>query len=234
MAENRSTSSVFMSASAPDDDDQLLSSPPGALPSSNYNSKERRQPSITPRKFRRFFTPRSRVSANPSAARRALRDLTALALNQSSTPSAGPVDVNGLPLHQNDGSEEAVLSPRLAKRRKTGHCTPETSPLKPSSMLLIDDVFTPVPASKAVAACSMLLSPLASSPIHMADEATSDVDELDDLEKAGPALGQPFFRPPLRKVVPLTHRGVSGQLLQRQLGTMPRAGHQNFAPSRRR
>src|SRR5512142_1808050 len=101
---------------------QLLHSPPRM---SSVRGKERRQPSITPRKFRRFFTPRPRISSQPSAARRALRDLTAQALNRSqlgSSPLKGSLDVNG--------PATPSQSLRGAKRRKMQHTPDPSSPLK--------------------------------------------------------------------------------------------------------
>ncbi|CAK7211124.1 hypothetical protein SBRCBS47491_001012 [Sporothrix bragantina] len=140
--------------------------------------KERRQPSITPRKFRRFFTPRTRVSANPSAARRALRDLTARALNRSQTPASSPLHFNSSPLVADDnshGGDDVLPSSRIVKRRKTGHHTPETSPLRLSSVYI--DTVTPEPIHKKTSA-SMLLSPLASSPLPaIMDEPESDNEE---------------------------------------------------------
>src|ERR1700710_2194303 len=60
---------------------QLPAVSPPQLPSSgNEGRKERRNPSITPRKFNRFFTPRSRSqshgSVQLSSARQALLDIT--------------------------------------------------------------------------------------------------------------------------------------------------------------
>src|SRR5438105_2486454 len=93
----------------------LLSSPPRAPPS---RGKERRNPSITPRKFQRFFTPRSRVSSNPSAARRALRDLAGPALNRCQTPSS-PLK----PISEDNVAGELPVH-RSAKRQKIQH-TPD-------------------------------------------------------------------------------------------------------------
>lgn len=223
MAESSSTS-VLISITASSEDGQLPSSPPGALPSVADNSKERRQPSITPRKFRRFFTPRSRVSANPSAARTALRDLTALALNRPCTPSSSPLGSNSFLTDTDDGELVSFESPRPAKKQRTGQCTPETSPLKASSMPFFDAV-TPEPVGR-IATRSMLLSPLASSPVPLAGEPMSDVEDLEASGCSGLGLSQ--CRAPLTKVVSLSQRGVTGQILQRQLGLLPRPGHQTL------
>src|SRR3569833_486927 len=126
------TPSSPLASSAP-----LFSSPP-RLPSSSRNNKERRQPPITPRKFRRFFTPRSRVSPRPSAARKALHDLTAHALNRAQTPSS-PLKALLDPYDGSGPSFPSETPPRRQKRRKLHH-TPDPSPLQPPSALLVTPV----------------------------------------------------------------------------------------------
>ncbi|OAA60464.1 WD repeat protein [Niveomyces insectorum RCEF 264] len=238
MAENNVFSSAVDSVpSSQEEVVRLLSSSPPRASQTLVQSgrKERRQPSITPRKFRRFFTPRSRVSAHPSAARRALRDLTARALNGSHTPL--PLYDVGSPDAPNVPHALPPSSSRSAKRRKTGHFTPETSPLKCSASTCLLDVITPEPVAKKAPANSMLLSPLASSPLPPIDEPMSECDDDDDddandddnndvSDDAGSDVdASPPFVPPRQRIVPLMQRGFSGQLFQRQLGNMPGAGH---------
>ncbi|CAK7223898.1 hypothetical protein SCUCBS95973_005334 [Sporothrix curviconia] len=217
------------------DDVRLVSSPPRmAAPSFvDAGGKERRQSSITPRKFRRFFTPRARVSANPSAARRALRDLTARALNRSqTTPASSPLHFSSSPLAARDkshGRDDVLPSPRTVKRRKTGHHTPETSPLRPSSVFV--DAVTPEPMHKTAAA-SMLLSPLASSPLPcVIDEPESENDEDEDYSMSGdesaPELS--LVDLPYKRTVPLAERSFGGQMLQREFGSLSGAGHRQLS-----
>ena len=115
-----------------------LSSPPRTVPA---EGKEKRNPSITPRKFQRFFTPRSRVSSTPSAVRRALHDLVGSSINRGQTPSS-PLK----PISEENRYDDLLPSlqdaQRGSKRRKTQH-TPEQdarsylpSPLNTSPAIL--------------------------------------------------------------------------------------------------
>ncbi|KAK4034887.1 WD40-repeat-containing domain protein [Parachaetomium inaequale] len=180
----------------------LLSSPPRA-PSTR--GKERRNPSITPRKFQRFFTPRSRVSSQPSAARKALCDLTAPALNRCQTPSSPLKPV----------SEEPNL-PHLqdahrGKRRKFDHSTPEKqrgylpSPLNSSPLLPTADVRPG------------LRSPIQSLRSRQAlqDGVYRDDDVSDDEDEEPEAVALASKGP-----VPLHRRGLGAQLVQRMTGAM--------------
>lgn len=225
MAEIKYSPSAVDPVPASQEDTRFMSSPPRAAQAIvDAGGKERRQPSITPRKFRRFFTPRSRVSAYPSAARRALRDLTARALNRSQAPADSPLQFSFSPLANHDKSDvcfDVLPSPRSVKRRKTGHHTPETSPLRPSSVFL--DAVTPEPISK-MAVASTLLSPLASSPLPaIVDEAASDCDSYNVSDESESEL--PYPGPPYKRTIPLAERGFAGQLLQRQFGAVSGAGH---------
>jgi hypothetical protein len=180
----------------------LLSSPPRA-PSSR--GKERRNPSITPRKFQRFFTPRSRVSSKPSAARKALCDLTAPALNRCQTPSSPLKPIS-----------EELSMPHLqdshrGKRRKLNHSTPEKlsnhlpSPLNSSPLL-------PTPDLRPA-----LRSPIQSLKSRQALQdgvyRDDDVSE-DDQEKPEATVAE------LKRPVPLHRRGLGAQLVQRMTGAM--------------
>ncbi|KAI1772946.1 WD40 repeat-like protein [Hypoxylon cercidicola] len=180
-----------------------LLSPPRAS-----NGKERRNPSITPRKFRRFFTPRSRVPTRISPARKALQDLAAPNLNnryQTPAPSSpllpptssmGPMPDENLP-----------DSPTQRSKRRKFHHTPDSSPCRPS-------VSFNLPPSADIRPA--LLSPirsLASSQENM----DSDEDESDD------EMELPSQSVPVKRITPLTSRGLAGQLVQRELGGMPRA-----------
>ncbi|AEO62625.1 uncharacterized protein THITE_120558 [Thermothielavioides terrestris NRRL 8126] len=185
----------------------LLSSPPRAPPS---RGKERRNPSITPRKFQRFFTPRSRVSSKPSAVRKALCDLTAPALNRGQTPSSP------LKPPSEDLGHDSLPLPHLqdahrSKRRRVQLTTPEKqtnplpSPLNSSPLLPTPD-----------------LRPGLSSPIQslksrqgLRDGVFVDDDVPEDDEEE-PTAATPLYKRP----VPLHRRGLGAQLVQRMTGAM--------------
>lgn len=201
-------SSALLSAS-------LLSSPPRA-PSTR--GKERRNPSITPRKFQRFFTPRSRVSSMPSAVRRALRDLTAPALNRSQTPSS-PLK----PVSEDSGHDDLPLpclqDDHRGKRRKMLHCTPEKqtnhlpSPLNSSPLLPTPDLRRGLSSP-----IQSLRSRKALQDGVLADDDVSEDDEDDDEEQSAAAAATLYTRP-----LPLHRRGLGGQLVQRMTGAMRHA-----------
>ncbi|KAI0398350.1 WD40-repeat-containing domain protein [Xylariaceae sp. FL0594] len=180
----------------------LLSSP------RQRRSKERKDPSITPRKFERFFTPRSRVPSQLSSARKALRDLGSSSLNQRyqtpalSSPLKAPSEEQLL-LEDADLDDQ---SRRLFKRRKLQH-TPESSPIRP----------TPLGGSRGLE--PGLLSPIrsfsSSQELREFDDDCGDEDELSDADIPQPA----------KPLVPLSRRGLAGQLAQRELGCLSRAGH---------
>ncbi|OIW29808.1 WD40 repeat-like protein [Coniochaeta ligniaria NRRL 30616] len=187
----------------------LLSSPP-RMPSSQ--ARERRKASITPRKFQRFFTPRSRVSSQPtSASSRALRDLTASALNRCQTPSS-PLKAISEERVWDDAANAGGV--RATKRRKMQH-TPETSPLRPRSPHVSSPPSAGMPASPSRR--RQLLSPIRSLPASQDVTDTEDMMSEDDL---------PSISAPVTRTVPLPSRGLAAQLAQRMTGGVPRGGHQ--------
>ncbi|RYP12044.1 hypothetical protein DL765_007504 [Monosporascus sp. GIB2] len=194
-------------ASASRDNSKLLSPPRVS------NGKEKRNPSITPRKFRRFFTPRSRVSSHVSPARKALQDLAGPALNQRYQTPAPSSPLKPLSGEQFEDDYPDRHDDRSAKRRKVQHHTPESSPCRPA---LLSGLDTPKsspcngPMRKRV-----LLSPIRS--LNSSQELLeSEEDGSDDDLITGPQ--------PVKRITPLTGRGLAGQLMQRQSGSMPRAG----------
>ncbi|KAH6649098.1 WD40-repeat-containing domain protein [Truncatella angustata] len=181
------------------------------------NAKERRNPSITPRKFRRFFTPRPRVPSHLapghiSPARKALRDLAAPELNRNDrlqTPApSSPLRAPSEDVHIRD--ENAIDNTR-AKRRKIHH-TPDSSPCQPT--------IQPALPAPPIDRQSALLSPMRS--LHSSQE-TVESDESDDDDD------DLFHQRPARRLAPVTARGFVGHLLQREMGGMPRAGRSYMA-----
>ncbi|KAK4192892.1 WD40-repeat-containing domain protein [Podospora australis] len=188
--------------------ESLLSSPPRA-PSSL--GKERRNPSITPRKFQRFFTPRSRVSSKPSAARRALREITATDLsNRSQTPSSPlkPISEEQIP----DELPDLQSTPRGSKRRRLV----ENTPLKQSSHLP-----SPLATSPALLPTSGARPGLSSPIRHIKSRGSRqlDVDVHDGVfedEEEDQELEIP------KRVIPFHTRGLGGKLVQRLSGDIKR------------
>ncbi|PSN66020.1 WD repeat-containing protein-like protein [Corynespora cassiicola Philippines] len=116
----------------------FCSSPPAPMPSVLASRKPKRPPPITPKRFTRFFTPRSSVHGSSSAlgsSGRQLQDITRAAVNrrnananQRSTPrkTVNFADVIS-------GDENAVTTPQMASRkRKSAYMSPETSPAQSS------------------------------------------------------------------------------------------------------
>ncbi|KAI0015512.1 WD40-repeat-containing domain protein [Xylariomycetidae sp. FL0641] len=196
----------------------LLSPPRMSCP------KERRNPSITPRKFRRFFTPRSRVPTHQSPARQALRDLAAPNLNidtssyRYTTPAPSsplnPPSENG---EQDENTNLATATMVGNKRRKTKH-NPITTPTHRQP----GQIQTMLRPSSPGGSWSGLLSPIRSTPSssqkHREDDEDSEADEDDN----------PSALPPLQRLRPLPRRGLAGQILYQRLGGLPQAGHSHL------
>lgn len=194
--------------------DPVFSSPPRTT-----HGKERRNPSITPRKFKRFFTPRSRVPSRVSSARRALQDLAAPDLNRKNNRYQTPAPSSPLgPLssfleetveeeEENDFDDQ--LDAQLPKRRKLHH-TPDSSPCRP--------YLTTNPSRFGLSSSSPVRSRLL-SPIRSLHSSQSN-RELESDESEDEIFPSPA---PIKRLAPLTSRGFVGQLAQRELGGMYRA-----------
>ena len=108
------------------------SSPVAASSDAGDGSRARKPPSVTPRTFRRFFTPRSSLtrSGGVSSARRALRDITTPASNRGGSDAAARHSAGLTPFPDifADGDESAgPRVPSMGRRRKA-LASPETSP----------------------------------------------------------------------------------------------------------
>ena len=118
---------------------QMLSSPSRAPPASNGSRKARKPPNITPKRFNRFFTPRSsagseKTPARPSRSGRQLRDITREAINRvgsitksSSTKRALFEDVQPSSL-----SQCSTPRSKSSKRRRISSAAPDSSPPRSS------------------------------------------------------------------------------------------------------
>lgn len=201
MTDSTPSTRAAKASESTENNDPLLSSPPRST-----IGKERRVPSITPRKFQRFFTPRSRVSSKPSAVRKALHDLTAPALNRDQAPASSPLkpiseEQLGAPI------EDELPDYRTAKRRKTQH-TPSRSHLP-----------SPLPTSPGLLATPDI-RPGLSSPIRhvkFRPNRRMDVDHHDGVSEDEDDE-PPLPSPKLKRIVPLHTRGLGGQLVQRMSG----------------
>ncbi|KAL8741152.1 MAG: hypothetical protein Q9190_006212 [Brigantiaea leucoxantha] len=125
---------------------------PSSLQTSEKNptGKPRKKPTVTPRTFTRFFTPRSSLSRGGKigASRQALRDITASASNRSAqarrrTPTKDTINVL---------ADEDLGLYHVGKRRKIGEPSPETTPdrssplkrIRGQSLNLLDDSNTDI------------------------------------------------------------------------------------------
>jgi hypothetical protein len=174
--------------------------------------KERRNPSITPRKFTRFFTPRSQASTNSTSARQALNDITAPSNNRGGVLSS-PIRFTS----RSRTEKEDIPStfPRDLKRRKLLH-TPEPTP---------EHTYE---ATKGIAFEVIEnedddddLRNILSSPCERAarlDEIEEEEEDYDD---------ENTYQEPLKRIAPIDCRGLGGKLLQSMSGLPTRNGRQH-------
>lgn len=112
-------------------------SPPPPSIESIESIKVKRPPPITPRRFTRFFTPRSSSDRSGNASSqgrsgRQLRDITANAINRRAADQshkASGLFTNGL-----DDENGDVQTPRPSKRRKLISPPPQSSPIQSSPL----------------------------------------------------------------------------------------------------
>lgn len=116
----------------------MPSSSPLHAPSSTGSRKPKKPPPITPKRFTRFFTPRSSIhsssrSISQGKSGRQLQEITRTALNrrnnvQAKTPRKTVNFADTMAV-----SEEQIRTPKLSnKKRKTAYLSPESSPIQPS------------------------------------------------------------------------------------------------------
>ncbi|CZT03230.1 related to lethal(2) denticleless protein [Rhynchosporium agropyri] len=177
------------------------SSPPQ---SPKRGKKERRAPSVTPRKFTRFFTPRSTHGSLPNTrSRRALNDIAAPNTSNRYTQSS-PLQ----PFRDINGQESSPLGfTRESKRRKVFH-TMEMSNGKQLGFVGAHDEDSNM--------AGVLSSPCerAVQALHYIEEDEEATSETEDEE------GQ--ILEPVKRIVRIQNRGLAGQLLHRSTGTSPR------------
>ncbi len=192
-------------------DEFLNSSPPRPSTYKQNGRKERRDPSVTPRKFRKFFTPRSHGHFPISSARQALHDITAPTLNRNASQSS-PLR----PFRSLDGSDDSPVEfPRQLKRRKIFH-TPESSP----------DRGPKVRGFRGVHDGPSKEHNLLSSPCQRAAPDMGYIVEEDEDEEEEEELELP--REPLKRIARTSERGLTGQMLNMSLGLCSRSRRQHF------
>lgn len=140
MADTQSASSEAFSSQptdrsrSPNADDDPPPSPSLPTPSSQCSAKPKRRPTVTPRTFTRFFTPRSSLGRGKriGASRQALREITSTVSNrkrlqQRKTPDRDAVQLFG------DENDDVEGTPKKRKRKTpvSRDTTPgQSSPLK--------------------------------------------------------------------------------------------------------
>jgi hypothetical protein len=156
--------------------------------------KEKRQPSITPRKFRRFFSPRSH-DLPCSSSRRALEDITGPANNRNDTSSSPLRHAS----HDTGHEGNPMVFTRELKRRKLLH-TPspfpqesslEKSPL-PSQNHTVDSDGLECSSQSTSSACSTSERPLSrhqNQGITSTIPATTRIKQLDSRSIGGSLAG---------------------------------------------
>ena len=108
----------------PDDNEGAFPTP--AVSSRESTGRRKQHPTITPRRFERFFTPRSSLQpqAEIGTSRQVLRDITA---GDSNRRSAGRRSVSKATLERSQSDREAFK--HISKKRKRAvPITPDTSP----------------------------------------------------------------------------------------------------------
>lgn len=169
--------------------------------SSKRGIKERRDPSVTPRKFNKFFNPRSYGTFPNTRARKVLNDITAPALNRNTQSS--PIR----PFPNLSGQESIGFTPQ-SKRRKVHH-TPETSSEKEYDF---DGAHNGI----------SVMGDIMSSPCERAVKDLGYIEEEEEEEEYSEEDEELPRQEPLKRIVRLQDRGFGGQLLNRSIGTSMR------------
>ena len=173
--------------------------------------KERRNPSITPRRFQKFWTPQSQASRKPSSSRQALNDITAPFNNRRGVLSS--------PIRFDPRSTPSTL-PRDLKRRKLLH-TPEPTPehthseTKRHGFELLQDEDEDGDEDD--------FHNIQSSPC----ERAARLDQIEENDEEEVYRNGNISQEPLKRIVPIDRRGLGGRLLQSMSGFPTRNGRQH-------
>jgi hypothetical protein len=185
-------------------------SPQRPPPSYGQNGrKERRNPSITPRKFNRFFTPRSQGSTHSSSGRQVLNDITAPFNNRRGVLSS-PIRFRSIA----EKDDNPSTFPRDLKRRKLLH-TPEDTPDHTYALSKGHGGFEVLrDKDEDVEQNNDDLPNIQSSPC----ERAAHLDQVEEEEE---------YQEPLKRIVPIDQRGLGGNLLQSMSGLPIRSRRQH-------
>lgn len=114
-------------------DENLMSSPTLPAFANQVSSKPKKTPTVTPRTFTRFFTPRSFLGKGKriSAARQALRDITGTASNCKASNQQCTAPKNGVKVFEDTAIGFADV---LGSRKRRIPPSPDTSPDRSSPL----------------------------------------------------------------------------------------------------
>ncbi|CZR57372.1 related to lethal(2) denticleless protein [Phialocephala subalpina] len=193
------------------------SSPP--QPSGSDSGKTRGNPSITPRKFKRFFTPRTQPPPQHNRTRRVLFGAHSNGLNLNRTVQSSPVPPPTSWGQENDLPE----FPREFKRHKVSHTVEAGSEYVTAEVKYPE--FTIVEYGKDQSERLMSSPCPKGSPVFFGTDGSSD-DEGTAADRAGRVNPQDLVKP---VVASKSREGLSGQLLDMELGNLGRPGRLNHS-----
>ncbi|OBT56087.1 hypothetical protein VE04_04161, partial [Pseudogymnoascus sp. 24MN13] len=190
-------------------------------PQGESSSKEKRLTSITPRKFTRFFTPRSHGPSAAGSSRRILFDVTAPANNRRGVQSSPIRPLNTIA----DQENSPISFTRDMKRRKLLH-TPEptlsekNSPCDDPFSSHVGDMTPEYGFSSSFAAEGFERSTceLSTHPDYDDDAPRCTISEE-------PSIGR--YALPVRRAA---SRGLAGNLLRSRHGSIPSRRHDTSSP----
>ena len=172
--------------------ENLGSSPVLPILNQKHGSKPRKAPTITPRTFTRFFTPKSSLERGGriGASRQALRDITASASNRRRrrTPTKDTIQIFG-----EDG--EGIVGGSKRRKRKT-----------PDSVNVTPDRSSP-------------LKRIRNQSLEISEDEGSDTGTIESRDYAEDPLWKHGRQPKsTERIIGSIYRGGQGQYLRRELG----------------
>lgn len=190
-------------------------------PQGESSSKEKRLTSITPRKFTRFFTPRSHGPSAAGSSRRILFDVTAPANNRRGVQSSPIRPLNTIA----DQENSPISFTRDMKRRKLLH-TPEPTLSEKNSPC--DDPFSSH-VGDMTPEYGFFSSFAAEGFERSTCELSTYLDYDDDAPRCTiseePSIGR--YALPIRRAA---SRGLAGNLLRSRHGSIPSLRHDTSSP----
>ena len=187
-------------ATTPDGNEQSLPTP--ATSGRNGGSRRTQLPTVTPRRFRKFFTPRSSLRRNVKvgSSRQALRDITSGDSNRRPLGRRRSSKIDEIQIFE-DENTEALDSSRKRKRRL--HHTPDPTP----------ELSSPLKRCRRVS----VVEPDSASEAENGSPGSS-LDEYDSIRRPNPTN--------IRPIAPWEQNNLSGQRLLRECGGLSLTGGQ--------